>query len=168
MISTNSATLYFISSFLHMNIQNKLVKLKTKKYLEFIDMTDEVQEFVKQSGITNGTVLVYSKHTTVAVRINEKETGLLADFEDLMTRLIPKNVYYRHNDLNVRTENLVCEPGASDCLNAHSHCMQLLMGTSETVPVIQGKLVLGTWQRIFVIELDCSRNRQVLFQIMGE
>lgn len=110
---------------------------------------------------------IHSKHTTLTIRVNERESGLIADFKDFISKLIPKDNYYRHNDLSVRTENLVCDPNASDCLNAHSHIGHLFMGTSEFLPIIEGKLMLGTWQRIFAIELDCSRNREVFIQAMG-
>lgn len=151
-----------------MKIRSHSLKLRTKDFCEFIDLTDQIQGFIKKAGIKNGVVSVHSKHTTLTIRINERETGLIADFKDFISKLIPKEDYYRHNDLNVRTENLVCDPGASDCLNAHSHIGHLFMGTSEFVPIADGKLLLGTWQRIFAIELDCARNREVLMQVMGE
>jgi len=112
--------------------------------------------------------LVYSTHTTVAICVNEKEAGIVKDFKNLIEKLIPKKNYYHHNDLNIRTENLVCQSGASDCLNGYSHCTHLLMRNSEVVPVENGKMIFGPWQRIFAIELDCSRPRKVVFQIMGE
>jgi len=151
-----------------MKILNKHIAIKTKKFLEFIDITDQITQFIHDSKITNGQVLVYSKHTTVAIRINEREKGIFGDFNDLISKVIPKNVYYRHNDLNIRTENLNCEIGASDCMNGHSHCLHLLMGASETVPIIDGGLELGRYQRIFVVELDVARNRQVFLQIIGK
>lgn len=151
-----------------MKIISKTIKLKSKKYLEFIELTEMVQEFVSQSKINTGSVLIYSKHTTMAVRINEKEKGITEDFVSFINKLLPKNAYYRHNDLKIRTENLVCEPGASDCMNGHSHCLHLLLGSSETIPIISGKLMLGIWQRIFAIELDCGRNREVVIQITGK
>lgn len=151
-----------------MKIENKKIELKTNDYLEFRDITEEVDKFVKESKIKNGNVLVYSMHTTLAICINEHEKGFFADFKDLMCKLIPKNCYYRHNDLTIRTENLVCQSGVSDCLNGHSHCNHLLMRNSETIPIIEGKLMLGTWQRIFAIELDCARKRDLIVQVMGE
>ena len=151
-----------------MKIINKIVDFKTEKYLEFMDLTDEVTTFVDETKIKNGMVLVYSMHTTVAVCINEKEKGFFEDFRDCIEKIICKDRYYRHNDLKIRTENLVCQSGASDCLNGHSHCMHLLMRNSEAIPIIEGKLMLGLWQRVFAIELDCSRQRKVVMQIMGD
>jgi len=149
-------------------IKNTVLKFSSQKNMEFKNLTDEVTEFVKKTKIKNGQVLIYSTHTTLAICINEKEKGIVKDFRNLINRIIPKNSYYFHNDLKIRTENLVCQSSASDCLNGHSHCTQLLMRNSETVPIIDGKLMLGTWQRIFAIELDCCRPREVLVQVMGD
>lgn len=150
-----------------MKIISKIVEIKPKKYLDFIDLTERVKSIVNNSNIKNGSVLVYSTHTTLAICINEKEIGICKDFEVLMKKIIPKDTYYHHNDLTIRTENLVCQSAASDCLNGHSHCTHLLMRNSETIPVIEGKMALGIWQRIFAIELDCCRPRKVVVQISG-
>jgi len=149
-------------------IKNTTIEFTSQKNIEFRDLTDEVAEFVEKTKIKNGQVLVYSTHTTLAICVNEKEKGIVKDFENLVNRIIPKDAYYFHNDLEVRTENLVCQSAASDCLNGHSHCTHLLMRNSETVPIIEGKLMLGTWQKIFAIELDCCRPRKVLVQVMGD
>ena len=149
-------------------IRHKILKFKTEEYLEFRDLTEEIERFLKESGIKEGQVLVLSKHTTVAVCINEKEKGIVKDFKNLLKKILPKDGYYCHNDLKIRTENLVCQSGESDCLNGHSHCTQLMMRNSEAIPVIDGKMTLGVWQRIFAIELDCCREREIVVQIMGE
>ncbi len=149
-------------------INNSLIEFKSKDYLEFEDLTDKVYEIVEETKIQNGSVLIYSTHTTLAVCINEKENGIVKDFKKIIKKIIPKDDYYCHNDLSIRTENLVCEPGASDCLNGHSHCTHLLMRNSETIPIVDGKMMLGNWQRIFAIELDCCRTRKVLVQVSGE
>ncbi len=149
-------------------IKNTTIEFTSQKNIEFRDLTDEVAEFVQKTKIKNGQVLIYSTHTTLAICVNEKEKGIVKDFENLVNRIIPKDGYYFHNDLEVRTENLVCQSAASDCLNGHSHCTHLLMRNSETVPVVEGKLMLGTWQKIFAIELDCCRPRKVFVQVMGD
>ena len=149
-------------------IKNTTIEFTSKDSMEFIDLTDEVKEFIEKTQIKNGQVLIYSTHTTLAICINEKEKGITKDFKALMNRIVPKDAYYHHNDLTIRTENLVCQSAASDCLNGHSHCTHLLMRNSEMVPIIDGKIMLGTWQRIFAIELDCCRPRKVLVQVMGD
>ncbi len=149
-----------------MRIENHVLNYKTKKFIDFIDITEDVENLLKKSKAKNGYVVVFSKHTTAAIRINEKERGICKDFEIFVKKLIPDKQYYHHNDLSIRTENLVCDVGASDCLNGHSHCLHLLMGaTSEFIPVIDGKLAFGMYQRIFLIELDCPRSRDVVVQI---
>lgn len=150
-----------------MIIKNTDLNFSSKDYLEFIDITEEVEKICQKAKIKNGSVLVYSTHTTLAICVNEKEKGICNDFKKLMDKLIPKDGYYQHNDLNLRTENLVCQSGVSDCLNGHSHCTHLLMRNSETIPIIDGKLILGIWQRIFAIELDCARKRKVIVQVTG-
>lgn len=152
-----------------MKTHKKILTYKTKEFLHFLDITDDVQKVIQESTAMDGMVLIYSYHTTAAIRINEKEKGLVRDFKMLAKKIAPKDIYYHHNDLSVRTENLVCEKGATGCLNGHSHMLHLLMGaTSEMLPVVDGKLVLGTWQRIFLVELDVSRKRNVLVKVLGE
>lgn len=149
-------------------IKNKILKIESKEYLEFRDISDEVIDFFKKNKVKDGQMLIYSKHTTLAICINEKEKGIFNDFRKLMDKLIPKNGYYEHNDLTKRTENLVCQSGPSDCLNGHSHCNHFIMRNSETIPIIDSELVLGPWQKILAIELDCGRKREIVLQIMGE
>ncbi len=149
-------------------IKNTAINFESKEYLEFKDITEEVKKIVEKTKVKNGLVLVYSTHTTLAICVNEKEKGIVADFKNLINRIIPKDGYYCHNDLSIRTENLVCQSAASDCLNGHSHCTHLLMRNSETIPIIDGKMTLGIWQRIFAIELDCCRRRNIVVQIIGD
>ena len=149
-------------------IKQKIFEYKSKDYLEFKDLTDDVANFIEESKINNGQVLVYSTHTTVAICVNEKEVGITKDFKKVLGKIVPKKDYYCHNDLTIRTENLVCQSGASDCLNGHSHCTHLLMRNSEVIPIENSKMMLGVWQRIFAIELDCCRGRKLVFQIIGE
>lgn len=149
-----------------MKIKNHTLKYQTKKFMDFIDITDNVKKLIKTNKTKNGYITVFSRHTTAAIRINEKENGIFKDFESFVKRILPDKSYYRHNDLAIRTENLACELGASDCINGHSHCLHLLMGaTSESIPITDGKLALGIYQRIFLIELDCGRKREILVQI---
>lgn len=151
-----------------MMIVTKTLEYKSEKYLEFKDITEDVEKIVEETKIKDGQVLIYSPHTTMSIVVNEKEKGICNDFAKVLDKLIPQREYYEHNDLTKRTENLVCEPGASDCLNGHSHCQHMLMTTSETVPIMEGKMMLGIWQRIFAVELDCSRKRRVVVQIIGQ
>ena len=135
---------------------------------QFIDLTDEVVQVVKRSDGRDGMAVVYSPHTTCAVVINERESGFMDDFSDMLDTIVPRDgLYYRHDDLSIRTEGLEGDPHSVP--NGHSHCRAALMGSaSQTIPVIDGRLSLGRWQRIFFCELDRSRERKVFIQVMGE
>ena len=142
-------------------------QVRTQAGLEIRDITDEVKKVVEESGITDGIVCVYSPHTTCCVRVNEFETGLLEDFTRLLRRLVPAGKYYAHDDWDLRTEN-IC-PEDVEFGNGHAHCMSLLMGPAgESLPLRDGELCLGTWQRILFIELDRSRERRWLVQVVGD
>ena len=143
-------------------ICNFHLNLETTKSPEFIDITDQVVDSVNESGFTMGNVLVYSKHTTAAVKINEMEPLLLEDMERTLEHIAPRNADYRHNDFTIRTVNM----NEDECPNGHAHCQHLALGTSETIPLIDGKLQMGIYQRVFLIELDHPRQRKVLIQVM--
>lgn len=140
---------------------------RTEKGGQFVDLTDDVRDLVARSGIRNGAAIVFAPHTTCSVVINERETGFLADFGDLLEAVVPSAVDYRHDDLSIRTENLEDDP--HDVPNGHAHCRAALLGSSsQMVPVLDGELVLGRYQRIFFLELDHARDRKVYLQVMGE
>jgi secondary thiamine-phosphate synthase enzyme len=139
------------------------IAVRTSMAPDFVDLTDRVNEILDRTRVRNGFVVIFSKHTTAAVRINENETCLKRDMARVLERIAPCDEYYEHNDLEIRTENLTDD----EDLNGHAHCIHMLMGASESIPVIDGKLTLGRWQRIFLIELDKARNREVLVQVIG-
>jgi len=139
-------------------------RVKTKCAPEFIDITDWVAECVTKSEISNGFVVVYSKHTTAAVKINENEPLLLDDMANFLEKIFPRDHSYKHNDFEIRTVNMT----EDESPNGHAHLQHLLLGTSETVPVIDGAMQFGTYQSIFFIELDRARPREVMVQIVGE
>ena len=141
-------------------------RLRTTGGLSVNDITEDVQNAVRESGVVDGIACIYSPHTTCCVRVNEMETGFLEDFCDLLRRLVPHDSYYAHDDWDRRTEN-IC-PEDMDQGNGHSHCMAMLLGTAgESVPVRDGELQLGTWQRVLFIELDRERDRRWLVQVVG-
>jgi secondary thiamine-phosphate synthase enzyme len=141
--------------------------LRTRGGLEIRDITDEVRQFVLESGVADGIACVYSPHTTCMVRVNEFEAGFLEDFTRLLRRLVPSEKYYAHDDWDRRTEN-IC-PEDMEFGNGHSHCMAMLLGPAgESIPVRDGELCLGTWQRVLFIELDRSRDRRWMVQVVGE
>ncbi len=140
------------------------LKLKTKELFDFIDLTETVKKLVAKSKIKNGLFNIQSKHTTVAVIVNESEPLLIADMKKMLNKLIPKNHNYQHDNFKIRTVNMC----AGECANGHSHCKQILLNSSYTLNIIKGQLDLGTWQRIFAVELDHSRLREISFMAMGE
>ena len=139
------------------------IVLETERAPQFIDITERVMEHVRESGARDGLVCIYSKHTTAAIKVNENEPLLIRDMEQFLSRLAPVNAYYGHNDFSIRTVNMT----EDECPNGHAHCQHLLMSSSETIPLINGELQLGTWQSLFLIELDRPRQREVVVQVVG-
>ena len=140
------------------------LQLNTQKAPQFIDITDWVGECVAKSKVHNGFVVVYSKHTTAAIKINENEPLLLQDMADFLERFSPRNGGYQHNDFSIRTVNM----SADEAPNGHAHVQHLLLGTSETVPISDGIMQFGPYQSVFFVELDHPRSREVMVQVVGE
>ncbi len=141
--------------------------LVTDRASQLIDVTDDVLDVVERSEVRNGMVLVYSPHTTCAVVINELEHGFAEDFAEFLDELAAADRYYRHDDLSIRTQGI--EEDTADYPNGHSHVRAgLLSSSSQTIPIVDGRLMLGTWQRVFFCELDRSRERKVFIQVIGE
>jgi len=143
-----------------------LVRLtyRTDRAGQFLDITDDVAGVVGSSGVRHGLVQIYSMHTTAAIRINENEPLLLRDFQRLLEQIAPAGEgTYEHDDLDRRVAVPPDEP-----MNGHSHCRHLLLSSSETVPVVDGRLELGVYQRIFLIELCAARDRRVIVQVQGQ
>ncbi len=135
------------------------LNVESAKPFELVDVTPQVEGAVRESSIEAGTALIFSRHTTAAIVINEAEPGLQQDMERMLERLAPRAIEYAHNAMARTIPN---EPE-----NGHSHSRHLLLGASETVPVVDGRLHLGTWQRVFLAELDGPRRREVVVQVMG-
>ncbi len=144
-------------------VASQTLTLRTGVAPHFIDVTPAVIALVEQIDVLAGTVLVFSKHTTAAIVANEHEPLLLEDMADLLSRLIPPAACYKHDDMTIRTVNLT----ANERENGHAHCQHLFLGTSIQLPIIGGRLDLGQWQRIFLVELDAPRIRQVVMQVSG-
>lgn len=130
---------------------------------QFIDLTDLIQEQLDLCGVQEGNVFVYSRHTTAGIVIQENEPLLIKDMSRHLGRLSPITDDYHHNNFDVRTVNM-CE---DECANGHAHCQHLMVGCSEHLPILGGKLSLGQWQRIFLLEMDRPRTRQVTLQFFG-
>ena len=147
-----------------MKHQSFCLRVDTEKAPQFIDITDWVSQCVAQTEVRNGFAVVYSKHTTAAIKINENAPLLLEDMTRFLERLSPREGCYAHNDFSIRTVNMTPD----EAPNGHAHLQHLLLGTSETVPVIDGIMQFGRYQSIFFIELDHPRSREVMVQVVGE
>ena len=136
---------------------------RTDEAGQFLDITDDVSAIVHSSGVRRGLAHVYAMHTTAAIRINENERLLLRDFRRFLDRIAPSgDGVYEHDDLPRREDVPPDEP-----INGHAHCQHLLLSSGEMVPVVNGQLELGRWQRIFLVELCAARDRRVMVQILG-
>jgi secondary thiamine-phosphate synthase enzyme len=132
--------------------------IRTDDRVELKCITNEIAAFVERSPVRDGIVHVSSLHTTAGVIMNEVQDALLSDMTNLFEQLIPSAVYYKHND-----------PLLSDCdrRNADAHLRSLVVGHSVTIPIIDGRLKIGTWQRVLLTEFDGPNNRKIHLQVMG-
>ena len=145
-------------------VELRRLAYETDAQVQFLDITDDVAALVRSAGLRDGLVSVFSRHTTASIRVQEDEPLLLQDLKDFLLRLAPREAHYRHNDFRIRTEHM----HEDESPNGNSHCLQMMLGSSESVPVEDGELQLGTWQRIFLVELDGPRpQRELLVQILG-
>jgi secondary thiamine-phosphate synthase enzyme len=126
-------------------------------------LTERLQEAVVEARIRVGLVNIQSLHTTTAVVVNEHEPLLLGDFVTLLQQAAPASGAYRHDDASVRTVNVTPD----ERVNGHAHCRALLLGASACLNVIEGRLLLGRWQRVFFVELDGPQEREISVVIVG-
>src|SRR4030095_14413347 len=141
-----------------MRFHSKTFHVETRAPIELIDVTSEVRHYVEGLGLKQGQLVISSRHTTVGVVLNERCEELQKDMLEFLKRLAPPEGDYRHNRV------------ASDGRpNAHSHLISLLIPSSQTVLLEEGRLSLGPWQSIFLVELDGPRSeRKLTLAAMGE
>jgi secondary thiamine-phosphate synthase enzyme len=138
-----------------LKVISKTIQLSSKGQDDVIDITKQVSNVVKDSNIENGTVTIFVTGSTAAITTIEYEPGLIKDFPEMLSRIVPKNIEYEHDN--------TWHDG-----NGHSHVRASLVGPSLTVPIIDSKLTLGTWQQIVLLEMDTRpRNRTLILQIMS-
>jgi len=137
-----------------MKVYVKELTLSTHRKYQLIDITYEVENMVKESGIRNGLCLVFTPHATAAIVANEHERGLMEDMLRKIKEEFPENGKWQHNIIDD---------------NAHAHLASAFIGADRVFPVINGKLVKGTWQNIFLVEMDGPRGyRRVIIEVIGE
>ncbi len=134
-----------------MKVFNESFKFSTKGEIDLVDLTGKVQDIVANSGVKNGLAHVFAPHATGILILTEYEPSLMADLKDTLERLIPKRTSYRHPS------------------NAHSHLRSVFLCPDRTLPIIDGHVVLGTWQSLVFVETDVyPRQRTIVVQVIGE
>ena len=134
-----------------MKVYSETLRFSTRGEMNIVDFTEKALAVLRRSGVSNGLLHLYTPHTTGIIAINENDASLLRDIRRTLERLVPKKDPYEHPE------------------NAHSHVRSLLLSHEQTVPVVDGKASLGTWQSMLFIEADTSaRQRSVVVQIIGE
>jgi len=140
------------------------IHVATARATQFIDLTDRLERFVAESSLRTGILNIQTLHTTTAIVVNEHEPLLLMDFEALLADVAPADQRYSHDDTALRTVNV----SDGEPPNGHSHCRALLLPTSVCLNVNAGQIILGRWQRVFFVELDGPRERQISVLAFGE
>lgn len=140
-----------------MTVKSIPLQISMKGDGQIENITDQVQKALSSTRLTAGTVTVFIKHTTASVMILEDEPGIRADTRAVWNRLVPADPAWQHNTRNAGEDN------------AHSHLRAQVQGQSVTIPFNNGKMVLGTWQQIAILDFDTrARTRELVIQVLGE
>jgi len=132
-------------------VVNKSFSFSTKGEIDFVDLTDKVQEVVSESAIRNGMVHVFAPHATGILILTENDYALLNDIKAFLEEIVPKRREYQHPS------------------NAHSHLRSMLLPPDKNLPVINGRVEFGTWQSLLFVETDVyPRQRTLIMQVIGE
>jgi len=137
-----------------MKLFQRIVSIQTKKLNDFVEITSEIQAVVEESKIKNGMVFANSMHNTAALIIQENDPTIHADLINILEKIVPLKGKYEHS--------------YEGSVNATAHIKSNLLGSFITVPIENGMLALGTWQRIFFVEFFEPRKRKVLVTVIGE
>ena len=138
-----------------MTVHSGLLRLSTAGDADIVDLTEGVRAVVRQAGVATGVAVVFAPGATVAVTTMEFEPGSVTDLQAVLDRLIPNVADYQHNARNHDT-------------NGHAHLRAALVGPSESVPIVEGALALGTWQQIVLLDFDDRpREREVTVQVLS-
>lgn len=129
-----------------------MIEIESFKSMDVIDITDKVDRALRECGVDDGVLLVYSLHTTTGLAINEADSALINDILGLLQRIVPQGAGYQHD----RGDG-----------NAHAHLRATLLGNSLMIPIEKGKLVMGTWQRMLFFEFDGPRRRKVIVKALA-
>ncbi len=136
-----------------MRVIQGFLEVKSKSRFDVIDITEETSRWLEHVKVTKGVLLAYIPHTTAALAINENERGLLEDIVEFLKELTKPEKMWKHNIIDD---------------NAHAHLANIIVSGDKVLPVSGGKLALGTWQRLLLIEMDGPRVRRVNLVYVGE
>lgn len=137
-----------------MKFHTKYLWFNTKQHREYINITDEVELALNESGIKEGMILVSAMHITAGVYVNDAESGLIHDIDEWLEKVAPFSMNYMHH--------------MTGETNGDSHLKSMLVGHEVIVPVTDGKLDLGPWQQVYYAEFDGRRKKRLLIKVMGE
>lgn len=137
-----------------MKFHTEYLWFNTQNRREYINITDQISEILRKSGIKEGMILVSAMHITAGVYVNDAESGLIADIDEWLENVAPFDINYRHH-----------QTGET---NGDAHLKSLLTGHEVIVPITDGKLDLGTWQQIYYAEFDGQRRKRMIVKVMGE
>ena len=139
-----------------MAVITKALTVKTKPDLDIVDITGQVQKAVQESKVKNGIVTAFVPGSTASISTMEFEPNLVKDVKETLEKLVPKNKEYHHH-----------ETWGDD--NGHAHVRATMFGPSANIPFKNGKLLLGTWQQLVLLDFDVpAREREIILQIIGE
>jgi secondary thiamine-phosphate synthase enzyme len=148
---SNTTVTWFGEPMSSFKVTNTHIKFSTQGEIDFIDLSEKIQETVSKSGIQNGIVHVFAPHATGILILTENDPALLRDIKEFLEELAPKNQTYSHPS------------------NAHSHLRSMMFPPDKTLPIIGGRVEYGTWQSLLFVETDVyPRNRTVIIQVLGE
>lgn len=136
------------------------LSVKSERSTELVRITDEVRRSVEMSGLKNGIINVFTLHTTTAITINENDANLEEDIARFMTKIVPEDDTYAHHSFYRKDGRMA--------VNAYSHIRASLLGANVTLPLQDGKMILGARQNIYLVELDGPQARRLAVQVIGE
>ncbi|MDH5362221.1 MAG: secondary thiamine-phosphate synthase enzyme YjbQ [Aigarchaeota archaeon] len=136
-----------------MKVFSDTFEVSTRGEVELVNITGRLKESVRSSGVENGIANVLCPHTTCGLYVNEDESRLKRDVENVLEKLVPKGAGYGHDSVDD---------------NAHAHLRTILLSATLTLPVLDGRPVMGTWQNVFCAEFDGPRTRTIRIQVLGE
>ena len=162
--------------------KTKELEYKTKYRLHFITITKDIEDFIKKSNVETGSLVIQTHHTTCGIWVNENEKNLIGDGDSgdlrrILDRFAGPDEDYGHNDIrdkknpHGKRNTHLCEPDENgvinECINGHAHAQAMILPSSISLIIENGRLVKGTWQEIMLVELDHDRERNVTLLVQG-